>query len=267
VEKQPYPTDIKDNEWEILVKLLPSTKRTGRPRKYSYRDIINAIYYVLNNGIKWRAMPHDLPHWKTVYHYFRSWQQQGYWQRWHTLLREQLRLRYGRQAQASAGVLDSQSMKTAEGGKERGFDANKRCVGRKRHILVDSLGLLLMVVVTAANVQDRDGARIVLGRFFQVFFQSFRFKLIWADGGYQGALIDWVKEAFAWSVVIIKRHQDVKGFKVLPRRWVVERTFSWFIRNRRLCRDYERLPQSAEAFIYIAMIRLMTRRLAGLNDF
>lgn len=246
----------------MLTELMPDTAKTGRPRKHSYREIINAIFYVLSNGIKWRAMPHDLPPWSTVYGYFRRWRQQGDWQRWNTALRQQLRKKLGRKAQASAAIVDSQSIKTAEGGDDRGYDANKRCLGRKRHILVDTLGLLLTVLVTGANVQDRDGAKQLLTEFYQDFFQSFRLKRIWADAGYQGALISWTHAAFAWTLDIVRRKKQQTGFEVLPKRWIVERTFSWFIRNRRLCRDYERLPQTSEAFIYIAMIRLMSRRLA-----
>lgn len=241
---------------------MPAAARTGRPRTHSYREIINAIFYVLSNGIKWRAMPHDLPPWATVYGYFRRWRQQGYWQKWNTALRQRLRKKLGRKAEASAAIVDSQSIKTAEGGDSRGYDANKRCLGRKRHILVDTLGLLLAVLVTGANVQDRDGAQSLLSSFYKAFFQSFRLRRIWADAGYGGALISWTHAAFAWALDIVRRKEQQVGFEVLPKRWIVERTFSWFIRNRRLCRDYERLPQTSEAFIYITMIRLMSRRLA-----
>jgi putative transposase len=216
-------------------------------------------------------MPHDLPPWSTVYGYFRRWRKRGYWQSWNTALRQRLRKELGGKAEASAAILDSQSIKTAEGGNSRGFDAHKRCSGRKRHILVDTRGLLLAVLVTGANVQDREGAKQLLTSFYRVFFQSFRLKRIWADAGYQGALISWTQAAFAWKLDIVRRTKHQAGFELLPKRWLVERTFAWLVRNRRLSRDYERLPQTSEAFIYdvpqaqrqgIAMIRLMTRRLA-----
>lgn len=241
---------------------MPAPAKTGRPRQHSYREIVNAVFYVLSNGIKWRAMPHDLPHWKTVYGYFRKWRKTGQWQKWHTTLRRRLRTKLGRKAEASAAILDSQSIRTAEGGEARGFDVYKHCLGRKRHLLVDSLGLLLAVLVTGANVQDRDGAKALLSDFYAAFLQSFRLKRIWADAGYQGEFISWTQVAFAWVLEIVRRDEQQKGFAVLPKRWLVERTFSWLIRNRRLARDFERLPETSEAFIYIAMIRLMTRRLA-----
>jgi putative transposase len=262
VSRQRYLTDVQDTEWAVLAELMPAAARTGRPRTHSYREIINAIFYVLSNGIKWRAMPHDLPPWSTVYGYFRRWRAQGYWLLWNTTLRQRLRKKLGRTVEASAAILDSQSIKTAEGGDGRAYDANKRCLGRKRHILVDTLGLLLTVLVTGANVQDRDGAKQLLSSFYGAFFQSFRLRRVWADAGYGGALVCWTQEAFAWVLDIVKRKERQAGFKVLPKRWIVERTFSWFIRNRRLSRDYERLPQTSEAFIDIAMIRLMSRRLA-----
>jgi putative transposase len=203
-------------------------------------------------------LPHDLPPWKTVYHYFRLWRKDGTWERIHSALRVEVRVTAGREPEPSAAVMDSQTVKTTETPGVRGYDAGKKVNGRKRHLLVDTLGLVLMVIVHAANIQDRDGAKLLLER---VQGRFPRLRLIWADGGYAGKLIDWVKTVFNWVLEIVKRSDDVKGFQVLPHRWVVERTFGWLGRYRRLSKDYEGLPESSEAMIYIAMIHLMVRRL------
>ena len=203
-------------------------------------------------------LPHDLPPWKTVYHYFRLWRKDGTWERINSALRVEVRVAAGREPEPSAAVMDSQTVKTTETPGVRGYDAGKKVNGRKRHLLVDTLGLVLMVIVHAANIQDRDGAKLLLER---VQGRFPRLRLIWADGGYAGKLIDWVKTVFHWVLEIVKRSDDVKGFQVLPHRWVVERTFGWLGRYRRLSKDYEGLPESSEAMIYIAMIHLMVRRL------
>jgi putative transposase len=258
MERNPYPSDLTDIQWDNIEHLFPPAKSGGRPRKYHSRELVNAIMYVVRTGIQWRAMPHDFPPWESVYGYYRRWSQAGLWKEIHDGLTATVRQCHGRNEQPSAAILDSQSVKTTEQGGPRGYDAGKKVNGRKRHLLVDTLGLLLAVVVHPADIQDRDGAKLVLEK---VRDQLPRLQLIWADGGYAGELINWVRDRFGWILQTILRPVGVKGFIVLPRRWVVERTFAWLSRNRRFSKDYERLPQTSENMIYIAMIHLMSRRL------
>jgi putative transposase len=262
--KQPYPTDLNDTQWLKIRPYLPAAAQTGRPREHSWRMILNGIFYILQSGCSWRMLPHDLPAWQTVYHYFRLWRKEGLWERLNQALHEKVRRRYKKKGQPSATILDSQSVKTSEGGLERGFDAGKNVTGRKRHSLVDTLGLMMKVVVTAGNVQDRDGAKLILEELTQQANTIKRLKLIWVDGSYRGALIAWVAEHFGWKLEVVEKPKDQVGFQILPKRWIVERTFAWLVRQRRLARDYERLPETSESFIYVAMIRLMVRRLAKL---
>lgn len=249
-----------DSQWDIIQKMIPPAKSGGRPRSLEMRQVINAMLYIVVGGIQWRMLPKEYPKWQSVYYYFKIWRDDGTWQRIHDTLRAKVRRKKGRHKQPTAGSLDSQSVKTGTTPQGvRGFDGGKLITGRKRHILVDTCGFLLAVLVTSAAVQDRDGARLLLQN-LAGFCKKLR--LIWVDGSYRGSLIDWVAEKFSFRLRPVLRPEGQKGFVLLARRWVVERTFAWLGYHRRLSKDYERLPQSSESFIYIAMTRLLLRRLA-----
>ena len=260
VKTQLYQTDLSDSQWYIIQDLVPAAKSGGRPRSLEMRLVINAILYVVVGGIQWRLLPKEYPNWQSVYYYFRIWRDDGTWQRIHDTLRAAVRRGQGRHKHPTAGCLDSQTVKTGvTPNGVRGFDGGKLTTGRKRHILVDTCGFLLAVVVTAACVQDRDGARLLL---LQLAGFCKKLRLIWVDGAYRGELLDWVAQRFPFRLLPVLRTDDLKSFVVLPHRWVVERTFAWLGLHRRLAKDYERLPASSEAFIYIAMTRIMLRQLA-----
>jgi putative transposase len=261
--RQDYPTDLNDTEWNIIVQYLPEPKNTGRPRKHTWREILDAIYYVLRTGCAWRMLPHDFPAWQTVYHYFRLWRKEKRWEQINDQLRTQLRLQDGRDAQPSAAIIDTQAVKATETPGERGYDANKKVNGRKRHLLVDTQGLVLTSVVHRANLQDNVAAPMVFEKAAAKFE---RLKLVWADGIYTGRLVEWVKDNYQWSLEIVKRLKGEKGFQVLPRRWVVERTFAWLGRYRRMSKDFEALPETSEATIYACMSHIMVRRLARIRS-
>ncbi len=259
MNNQTYPTDITDSQWDYIKELIPAAKTGGRPRSLDMRQVINAILYVTVSGIQWRMLPKEYPKWKSVYHYFRLWRREGIWKRIHDTLRARERQRNGRHKHATAGSLDSQSVKRSAIGGEHGYDAGKKIDGRKRHILVDTMGLLIAVMVTAASVSDPAGARFLLRRLDGA---GKKLRLVWVDGTYRGSLLDWVADRFHFRLSPVLRPAGAKGFVLLPKRWAVERTFAWLVMHRRLSRDFETLPETSEAFIHVAMIRLMLRRLA-----
>jgi transposase len=255
-----YATDLTDAQWAYLEPMLPKAAKYGRP-PVDRRQILDAILYLVKSGCPWRYLPLNFPHWKTVYHVFRQWVAKHQWAILNDALRILVRKSHGKDSSPTAAILDSQSIKSADHGGLVGYDAAKRIKGRKRHLLVDTLGLLLGVVITPANITEREGGKILLGRVLGCFNWL---RILWVDGGYNGEnFAQWVKRLRHQLVVeIVKRSDNTAGFKVLPRRWVVERTFGWLMKQRRLVRDYETSDSSAEAWIYIAMIRIQLRRLA-----
>ena len=254
-----YATDLTDAEYALVAPHLPSPNRLGRPREVDLREVVNAILYLLRTGCPWRLLPKDFPPKSTVFGYFQRLWQDGTWPTLHALLVMAAREQAGREASPTAGIIDSQSVRTTEAGGPKGYDAGKKVDGRKRHILVDTLGLLLVLVVHPANIQDRDGLALVCRRLRQRFPWL---RLIFADGGYQGETGACAVAQERVRLQIVMRDPGTRGFALLPRRWVVERTFAWFGRNRRLAKDFEATIGSAVTMVYLASIQLLVRRLA-----
>jgi transposase len=260
-----YPSDMTDAEWAVVRAAMPVPGwlegRGGQPEGYCHRQMIDAVRYLVAGGITWRAMPSDFPAWDRVYAFFRRWRNKDWARELHDRLRDRLRTVAGRDAEPTAGIIDAQSIKSASSvpAASRGFDAGKKVNGRKRHIVVDTLGLLLAVTVTAASQADRDAGREVLARLHQ---RHWRITRVWADGGYTGQLVDLARRLLHMALTVVKRSDERAGFVVLPKRWLVERTFAWLMRSRRLARDYETRTDSAEAMIWWSMSMLLSRRLA-----
>lgn len=248
-----YPTNVSNSQWQIISKSLD----LERSRKYDLQEITNAILYLVKTGCQWRMLPGDFPKWSIVYYYFSAWKKQGIWEQMHELLVEKIRKKHSKNEEPSVGIIDAQSVKsTLVSSQDKGFDAGKKIKGIKRHIIVDTLGLILAVVIQAASVQDRDGAISVLDKLSESWKKIIK---IFADGGYRGELINKVKKQFKIKLEIVKR-DELHTFKILPKRWIVERTFSWIDTNRRMSKNYERLNDTSVTMVHLSALRIMLNR-------
>jgi putative transposase len=259
-KKKRYGSDVSDKEWQVIKPLIPVNQGAGRKMRLALRQVLNAIFYLVRTGCQWRELPSDFPNWSSVYYHYRKWVKNDTWRAINAALCQSERQKQGRGAQPTGAVIDSQSVKTTELAQERGFDGYKRIKGHKRHILTDTVGNLLEVVVHTADVADCKGAPSLIDKVAETFPTI---KKIWADGAYKGDLIQLVKDTLGAVLEVVEREAGQKGFQVLPKRWVVERTFAWFGWYRRLSKDYERLLECSESIIYLASIRMMLKRLAA----
>jgi len=259
MSREPYPSDLTNSQWKLVRPVLPAAKARGRPRKYDLREVVNGILYVNSEGCRWRALPHDLPHWRTCYNFFRAFEADGTWAKLVTALRVEVRTKLGKDPTPSGACVDSQSAKTASGGEEVGTDGGKRVRGRKRHIVTDTLGLLLAVVVTAANCDDGSTAPRVLSELRAEEFP--RLEVVWADSKYRNHALDaWLAAQGRLRVEVTSRPEGETGFKPLTKRWVVEQAFGCLVRSRRMTRDYERLTTTSAAMVRVACAHRMARR-------
>jgi putative transposase len=259
MRSQRYDTDLTDDQFALVKPLLPKPKRTGRPPA-DLREVLNAILYLVRTGCQWRLLPHDFPPWSTVHTWYRRWRQDGTWERMNEALRQQVRRQAGRHPSPRSTAVDSQSVKTAGAGGEKGYDGGKKVSGRKRHIWVDSLGLLLAVAVTGANVHDAEAAGSLLHQ--RLWEELPRLRVVYADSQYRAEVLrEEVFDFAPFRLVVVSRPEDAVGWVHLPQRWVAERTFAWLGRSRRLSKDCERRTESSVAMIQVSMIHLMLRRL------
>jgi putative transposase len=258
-----YPTDVTDTEWSIIAPTVAQRPGRGRKRTVNIREVVNAIFYLNKTGCQWEMLPKDFPDYRHVNYYYLQWTRNGLWDLVEDLLRQAVRIAEGRDSEPTAAIMDSQSVKTTGKGDERGYDTGKQVKGRKRHLLVDTLGLIMLVFVTSASLQDRDGGADICDAAQQRFPNL---KKIWADSAYRGELVDYVAHWCRFVLEIVTKPKGQRGFQVQPKRWIVERTLGWLNLYRRLSKDYERRIESSEAMIKIASIRIMLRRLVSAGN-
>jgi len=257
-----YPSDLNSTEWSCIEPHVKQKPGPGRKRTVDIREIVNALCYITVSGCQWRMLPHDFPPWQLVAYYYYHWCADGTLERINDCLRQEIRIQLNRDPESSVVILDSQSVKTTSSGEERGYDTAKQIKGRKRHLMVDTLGLVMLIMVTAASVQDSDvGQELVI----DVQTKTSRLQKVYADQGYKQWLVDWMSTWTTYILEIVTKLPEQRGFQVQPKRWIVERTFAWFNKYRRLSKDYERTVSSSEGMIRLAALHLMAKRLTRLR--